>query len=165
MFDIGWSELAVIAVVALVAIGPKELPRVLYQMGKWVRYARHLSGEFQRHVDHMMHEVELDELRKQQQEVARQFDIQRQIREVLDPTIERRFDSPLPPQVTPQVPPQAGGTTPPTDAGPALPPVPASSLASLAESDLPPPAPSPRPPDATAPSPLPAPSPGADKTG
>jgi Tat protein translocase TatB subunit len=47
MFDIGWSELVVIAVVALVVIGPKELPGVLRMVGQWMGKARKMAGEFQ----------------------------------------------------------------------------------------------------------------------
>ena len=65
MFDISWTEILVIGVVALIAIGPKELPRVLYELGKAVRRLRAMAGEFQRHVNDMMHETELDELRRQ----------------------------------------------------------------------------------------------------
>ena len=47
MFDIGWSEYALIAVVALIAIGPKELPGVLRMVGQWIGKARKMAGEFQ----------------------------------------------------------------------------------------------------------------------
>ncbi|HEY3030120.1 MAG TPA: Sec-independent protein translocase protein TatB, partial [Bradyrhizobium sp.] len=47
MFDIGWSELVVIAVVALIAIGPKELPGVLRLVGQWMGKARKMAAEFQ----------------------------------------------------------------------------------------------------------------------
>src|SRR6266850_1371754 len=47
MFDIGWSELVVIAVVALIAIGPKELPGVLRMVGQWMGKARKMAAEFQ----------------------------------------------------------------------------------------------------------------------
>src|SRR3981189_572844 len=47
MFDIGWSELVVIAVVALIAIGPKELPGVLRMVGQWMGKARTMAAEFQ----------------------------------------------------------------------------------------------------------------------
>ncbi len=46
MFDIGWSELVVIAVVALIAIGPKELPGVLRMVGQWMGKARKMAAEF-----------------------------------------------------------------------------------------------------------------------
>ena len=58
MFDIGWSELVVIAVVALVAIGPKELPGVLRTVGQWIGKARKLAGEFQGQFREAMREAE-----------------------------------------------------------------------------------------------------------
>jgi sec-independent protein translocase protein TatB len=67
VFDVDISELAVIAVVALVVIGPKDLPKVLRVMGQWTRKARNMAGEFQKSVDDMMRESELDDLKKQAQ--------------------------------------------------------------------------------------------------
>ena len=64
MFD-SWSEVLVIALVALVVIGPKDLPKVLRTVGKWVGKAKALSYEFKRHVDDMVRESELDEVRQQ----------------------------------------------------------------------------------------------------
>jgi sec-independent protein translocase protein TatB len=68
MFDIGWSELAVIAVVALVVIGPKDLPKVLRTAGYWMRKVRSIASEFQSSIEQMAREAELDELRKQVEE-------------------------------------------------------------------------------------------------
>ncbi|MEI8395253.1 MAG: Sec-independent protein translocase protein TatB [Rhodospirillaceae bacterium] len=65
MFDIQWSEILVIVVVALIAIGPKDLPKVLFAVGKVVRRARYMASEFQHHFSDMMHEAELSELRRQ----------------------------------------------------------------------------------------------------
>lgn len=65
MFDIGWSEFLVIAVVALVVIGPKDLPRVLRTVGQWVRKARQIANEFQSSIEEMAREAELAELRKE----------------------------------------------------------------------------------------------------
>lgn len=65
MFDIGWSELMVIGVVALVVIGPKDLPGAIYALGKWVRKARLMARDFQGHLDDMMREAELNDLRQQ----------------------------------------------------------------------------------------------------
>lgn len=70
MFDIAWSELALIGGVALLVIGPKDLPKVMRSMGRWTRKARLLAGEFQRNLDDMMRESELDEMKKQVQSVS-----------------------------------------------------------------------------------------------
>ncbi len=70
MFDIAWSELALIAAVALIVIGPKDLPRVMRTAGQWVRKARGMAAEFQRNLDDMMREAELDEIRKEVEKVS-----------------------------------------------------------------------------------------------
>ena len=69
MFDIGWSELVVIAVVALIAIGPKELPGVLRMVGQWMGKARRMAAEFQGQFQEAMREAEMAELKKSFDEV------------------------------------------------------------------------------------------------
>ena len=69
MFDIGWSELAVIAVVALIAIGPKELPGVLRMVGQWMGKARKMAAEFQGQFQEAMREAEMADLKKSFDEV------------------------------------------------------------------------------------------------
>src|ERR1700761_1679723 len=69
MFDIGWSEIAVIAVVALVAIGPKELPGVLRTVGQWMGKARKMAAEFQGQFQEAMREAEMADLKKSFDEV------------------------------------------------------------------------------------------------
>jgi sec-independent protein translocase protein TatB len=64
MFDIGWSEYAVIAVVALIVIGPKELPGVMRMVGQWVGKARKMAGEFQGQFREAMREAEMADLKK-----------------------------------------------------------------------------------------------------
>jgi sec-independent protein translocase protein TatB len=86
-FDIGWSELLVIGVVALVFIGPKDLPRALRVAGYWFRKARTLSREFQNSVDQMIREAELDEMREQLKK-ATEFDINKEFQKTVDPTGE-----------------------------------------------------------------------------
>ncbi|WP_454684968.1 Sec-independent protein translocase protein TatB [Ancylobacter moscoviensis] len=63
MFDIGWSELLVIGVVALVVIGPKELPRVLRTVGQGVAKLRRMAGEFQGQFNEALREAELSDLK------------------------------------------------------------------------------------------------------
>jgi sec-independent protein translocase protein TatB len=64
MFDIGYSELLVIAVVALIVIGPKDLPRVMRTVGNWVGRARGMARHFRSGIDTMMRESELEEMEK-----------------------------------------------------------------------------------------------------
>lgn len=69
MFDIGWSELVLIGVVALIAIGPKELPGVLRMVGQWMSKARKMAAEFQGQFQEAMREAEMADLKKSFDEV------------------------------------------------------------------------------------------------
>jgi sec-independent protein translocase protein TatB len=69
MFDIGWGELLVIGVVALVVIGPKELPGVLRTIGHWTTKIRRMAGEFQNQFQEAMREAEMADLKKQVDEL------------------------------------------------------------------------------------------------
>ncbi|HUN98781.1 MAG TPA: Sec-independent protein translocase protein TatB [Bradyrhizobium sp.] len=71
MFDIGWSELALIAVVALVAIGPKELPSVLRTLGQWAGKVRRMASEFQGQFQEAMREAEMADLKESFDEVRK----------------------------------------------------------------------------------------------
>lgn len=84
MFDIAWSELMLIAVVALVVIGPKDLPKAIFTLGKWVRKARVVAREFQTHIDDMMRETELDELRREALK-TRDMNIKKMMEDTIDP--------------------------------------------------------------------------------
>src|SRR5207237_9178165 len=64
MFDIGWGELLVIGVVALIAIGPKELPGVLRSVGHWMGKIRRMAAEFQGQFQEAMREAEMADLKK-----------------------------------------------------------------------------------------------------
>ncbi|MDQ2105822.1 Sec-independent protein translocase protein TatB [Azospirillum isscasi] len=94
MFDIAWSELMVIAVIALVVIGPKDLPKAIYTLGKWVKKARVVARDFQGHIDDMMREAELDDLRKEALKV-RDANLQRMVENTIDPKGELKgaFDA------------------------------------------------------------------------
>ena len=69
MFDISWTEFAIIAVVALIAIGPKELPGVLRMVGQWMGKARKMAAEFQGQFQEAMREAEMADLKKSFDEV------------------------------------------------------------------------------------------------
>jgi len=63
MLDFGWTELALIAIVALMVIGPKDLPKVLRTLGQWSRRLRGLAREFQGHIDDVIRDSELEDVR------------------------------------------------------------------------------------------------------
>jgi sec-independent protein translocase protein TatB len=84
LLDMGWSELMLIGIVALVVIGPKDLPKALRVAGFWVRKARTLSREFQSSVEQMVREAELDEMR-QQLKKASEIDLDKEFRQAVDP--------------------------------------------------------------------------------
>jgi sec-independent protein translocase protein TatB len=65
MFGIDSSELLLIAIVALVVIGPKELPGLLRTWGRWMAQMRGMASEFRGHVDEMVRQSDLDEVKKQ----------------------------------------------------------------------------------------------------
>ena len=69
MFDIGWSELLVIGIVALVVIGPKELPGVVRALGQTVAKLRRMAADFQNQFNEAMREAELADLKKDAENV------------------------------------------------------------------------------------------------
>lgn len=96
MFDIAWSELGIIAVVALVVIGPKDLPKVLRTVGQWTSKARSMAREFQSGIDDMVRESELDELRKAAKQIT-DGSIQDEVKKSIDPdgSLEKSFREPV----------------------------------------------------------------------
>jgi sec-independent protein translocase protein TatB len=87
MFDIGWSEMAVIALVALVVIGPKDLPKAMKTVAFWVRKARRLASEFHSGIDQLVREAELEEAREAIRS-ASQMNLDRAVEQAIDPTGE-----------------------------------------------------------------------------
>ena len=65
MFDIGWPELFIIAVVVLLVVGPKDLPKVLRTVGHLAGKAKAITREFRGHVDDMIRDSELEDVRDQ----------------------------------------------------------------------------------------------------
>jgi sec-independent protein translocase protein TatB len=70
MFDIGWTELVVIGIVALIVIGPRELPRTLRTIGQMMTRVRRMASEFQGQFNDAIREAELDELRKEAEKLT-----------------------------------------------------------------------------------------------
>lgn len=93
MFDLGWSEMAVIMLVALIVIGPKDLPKVARTIGRWTGRARALARDFQRSIDDMAREAELDEIKKSIDRTGK-MDLRKTISDAVDPNreLEGAFD-------------------------------------------------------------------------
>jgi sec-independent protein translocase protein TatB len=121
MFDLAWSEIALIGVVALIVIGPKDLPGAIRGVAQMLGKARRMAGEFQTHVDEMVREAKLDEVKREidqfktnvQNEVYKATQVDELKRDIVDPLkdtmrdLERPFDQPAPTAATP-----ADGTVP-----------------------------------------------------
>jgi sec-independent protein translocase protein TatB len=92
MFEIGWGELLIIGVVALLVIGPKELPVVFRTLGQWMNKLRRMASEFQSQFHEAMREAELTDLKKQVDDMTSQaqsyasFDPVAEVRRELDST-------------------------------------------------------------------------------
>jgi sec-independent protein translocase protein TatB len=84
MFDFAWSEIALIAAVALIAIGPKDMPVAIRSVTSMIKKARRMAGEFQTHVDEMLREANLDEVRNQINDI-RNFDVRGELERHVDP--------------------------------------------------------------------------------
>ena len=117
MFDFAWSEMAVIAAVALVLIGPKDMPVAIRSITGMIKKARRMAGEFQTHVDEMLREVNLDEVKNTFNEI-RNFDLKGEMERTVDPdgSLRSTFaDNPLEP-----TPPVLAEDTAPAAEAPAL---------------------------------------------
>jgi sec-independent protein translocase protein TatB len=96
MFDIGWVEMMVVAIVMIIIIGPKDLPVVLHTMGRWIARVRAMARGFQESIEEMAEEAGLDEVRKQAQSI-RDFKLEDEIEKSIDPEGELRegIDAPM----------------------------------------------------------------------
>src|SRR5688572_22287189 len=89
MFDLGWSELLVVGAVALVVLGPKELPNALRTITNLTKSARRLAGEFQSGINEIVREAELEDARKAAQSMTK-GSISKAIEKAVDPTGEMK---------------------------------------------------------------------------
>lgn len=83
-FDFGWSEILLIGVVALLVIGPKDLPKAMRVAGYWMRKARALSQEFHNSVEEVIREAELAEMR-QELKKATEIDLEAEFERRIEP--------------------------------------------------------------------------------
>lgn len=84
MFDIGWTEMLVIAVVMIVVVGPKDLPKMLRAFGRTTAKLRSMAGDFQRQFNEALKEAELDEV-KQSVDALRSLNPANEIKKQLNP--------------------------------------------------------------------------------
>ena len=84
MFDIGWPELFVVAVVLIVVVGPKDLPGMLRTFGRMIAKLRGMAGEFRSQFDEALREAELDEVRKAVDDVQK-LNPKTAMREAMEP--------------------------------------------------------------------------------
>ena len=96
MFDFSWSELMVIGVVALVLIGPKDMPVAIRAITRVLKRARRMAGEFQHHVDEMMRDADMGEVSDTLRSL-RGVNLKSTINRMVDPdgTVGRAFNDPL----------------------------------------------------------------------
>ena len=87
MFDIGWQELFLIAVVTILVVGPRELPRVLRTTIAGIRKVRGLANDFQRGLDELAREADLDDIRKDLEKSASP-DLESELKDEIDPNGE-----------------------------------------------------------------------------
>jgi sec-independent protein translocase protein TatB len=133
MFDISWGELLLIGVVALVFIGPKELPTVLRTLGQWMAKLRRMANEFQNQFHEAMREAEMADLKKHVDDLTTtahsyaNFDPVSEVRRELESTqqqIESAIEKPTEASSTSAAPPSEAPASPP-DPAPAPLPAPA----------------------------------------
>jgi sec-independent protein translocase protein TatB len=84
MFDIGWTEMLVIAIVMIVVVGPKDLPRMLRTFGKTTAKLRSMAGDFQKQFNEALKEAELDDVKKSVDQL-RSLDPRNEIKKQLNP--------------------------------------------------------------------------------
>jgi sec-independent protein translocase protein TatB len=85
MFDLSWTELLVIAAVAIIVVGPKDLPRALRAVGRWTGKAKRMARDFRRQFDEALREAELDAIKKEVESVGRidpVADMRKEVREI-----------------------------------------------------------------------------------
>lgn len=94
MLDIAWSEMAIILIVALIVIGPKDLPKLAREIGRWTSKARGMAREFQRSLDDMAREADLQDLKQGLDKVTSRSGLTDTIRQTIDPdrSLEKAMD-------------------------------------------------------------------------
>jgi sec-independent protein translocase protein TatB len=106
MFEIGWSEILVIAVVAIVVIGPKDLPRVMRIVGQWTGKMKRMAREFQGQFNEALREAELDDIKKEVESLGKLDPLKDVRKEIaaIDSSINDELAKPTTAAVAPKMP-------------------------------------------------------------
>jgi len=149
-FDIGGSEILVIAVVAIVVVGPKDLPKMLRTAGQWVGKIKAIAGDFQRQFEEAMRQAELDDLKKEVENFAKMDpleDIKKDVDDINRMGSMAAADTSLKPSPSLATPAGTAEASPAETAnGAAAPPAPANPLLyNVGSPSKPPPTPAPQP--------------------
>lgn len=83
MFDLGWQEFILIAIITVIVVGPKDLPRVIRSISQWVRKARSMAREFQTSLEEVAREAELEDVRREMQSISK---------DGIGKSLEKQFD-------------------------------------------------------------------------
>ena len=96
MFDIGWQEIFILAVISIIVVGPKDLPRAIKTIAQMVRKARGMARDLQSGIDDVVREAELDDIKIEAQKAAN-FDFEKEIGNAIDPDkeLEKEMDMDL----------------------------------------------------------------------
>lgn|SRR5512146_1513221 len=97
MFDLSWSHILIFLVVALVVVGPKDMPRLLRMVGQWVAKARGMANEFRKSFDEMARQSELDELRSEIENLRRErplSEFENEMNQPADAAVMRPLNAP-----------------------------------------------------------------------
>src|ERR1700760_2006202 len=94
MFDFAWSEIALIGAVALIAIGPKDMPAAIRTVSSMIKKARRMAAEFQTHVDEMVREADLGDVKQTFNEI-RNSTLPATLEQAVDPdrSLRRTFET------------------------------------------------------------------------
>ena len=94
MLDFSWSHILIVLIVALVVVGPKDLPRLMRMMGQWAGRARRMAEQFRASFDEMARQSELEELRAEIDSLRKE----RLGNSILPPNVHQEPEPPAPPK-------------------------------------------------------------------
>ena len=96
MFDLSWSHILIVLIVALVVVGPKDLPKMMRTAGRWMAKARQMADQFRKSFDEMARQSELDELRSEIEALRAQRPLAGMEQAIMQPAPPPELPPPLP---------------------------------------------------------------------